>query len=179
MGNTSWPARNTCMTTGNWFTPYPLSEKLLALSHVWQSKDGDQYVIAARFPEAIAELCHFDARQFSEMEVQIGRMAEEGLRVLGVARALFSHTALPDQQHDFDFEFVGLLGLADPWRAQRAGRHPRVLFRRRASHHDYRGLPRNGQKHCSANRSEAGRSGNNRSRAGRCRTKCWPSASAM
>ena len=50
------------------------------------------------------------------MEVQIGRMAEEGLRVLGVARALFRHTALPDQQHDFDFEFVGLLGLADPLR---------------------------------------------------------------
>ncbi|MHB1325719.1 MAG: cation-translocating P-type ATPase [Thermoleophilia bacterium] len=96
---------------------YPLSEKLLALSHVWQSKDGDQYVIAAKgAPEAIAELCHFDAGQFSEMEIQIGRMAEEGLRVLGVARALFSHTALPDQQHDFNFEFVGLLGLADPLR---------------------------------------------------------------
>ncbi|MEI8083721.1 MAG: hypothetical protein WCI74_17935, partial [Actinomycetes bacterium] len=40
---------------------YPLSEKLLALSHVWRSPDGGDYVIAAKgAPEAIADLCHLD-----------------------------------------------------------------------------------------------------------------------
>ena len=39
---------------------YPLSEKLLAMSRVWQSPDGKDYVIAAKgAPEAIAELCHY------------------------------------------------------------------------------------------------------------------------
>jgi Ca2+-transporting ATPase len=43
-------------------------------------------------------------------------MANQGLRVLGVARACFEVSELPDKQHDFDFEFMGLIGLADPVR---------------------------------------------------------------
>ena len=39
---------------------YPLSPHLLAMSHVWQSADGQEYEIAAKgAPEAIADLCHF------------------------------------------------------------------------------------------------------------------------
>ena len=41
---------------------YPLSPGLLALSHVWKSPDGRDYVIAAKgAPEAIADLCHLAA----------------------------------------------------------------------------------------------------------------------
>jgi Ca2+-transporting ATPase len=43
-------------------------------------------------------------------------MANEGLRVLGVARAYFRVAELPGKQHDFDFELVGLVGLTDPVR---------------------------------------------------------------
>jgi Ca2+-transporting ATPase len=43
-------------------------------------------------------------------------MAAEGLRVLGVARASFLGQELPESQHDFEFEFLGLVGLADPLR---------------------------------------------------------------
>ncbi len=46
---------------------YPLSQKLLALSHVWRSPDSRDYVIAAKgAPEAMADLCHF-----SEVERQV------------------------------------------------------------------------------------------------------------
>ena len=45
-------------------------------------------------------------------------MADQGLRVLGVARARFRAGELPLEQHDFDFEFLGLVGLADPVRPQ-------------------------------------------------------------
>ena len=45
-------------------------------------------------------------------------MAAEGLRVLGVARAAFvGQTSGRRSQHDFAFEFLGLVGLADPLRA--------------------------------------------------------------
>ena len=44
-------------------------------------------------------------------------MATDGLRVLGVARASFAGTNWPESQHDFAFEFLGLVGLADPLRA--------------------------------------------------------------
>ena len=44
-------------------------------------------------------------------------LAEQGLRVLGVARASYPvGDVWPDIQHDFDFEFIGLVGLADPVR---------------------------------------------------------------
>lgn len=96
---------------------YPLSPHLLAMSHVWQSPDGENYIIAAKgAPEAIADLCHFDATQLQALSQQISAMASEGLRILGVAKAYFQQTALPVEQHDFQFEFIGLVGLADPVR---------------------------------------------------------------
>ncbi len=97
---------------------YPLSKELLALSHVWKSPDDSNYVIAAKgAPEAIAELCHFNEKQKKELLVQIRNMSDKGLRVLGVARALFSRKNLPKGQHDFLFEFIGLVGFTDPIRS--------------------------------------------------------------
>jgi P-type Ca2+ transporter type 2C len=96
---------------------YPLSKKLLALSHVWISPDGADFVIAAKgAPEAIGDLCHLDDARMRKLSEWIGVMADEGLRVLGVAKARFTQTSLPGQQHDFEFEWLGLIGLADPVR---------------------------------------------------------------
>ncbi len=97
---------------------YPLSPELLALSHVWKSPNSKTYVIAAKgAPEAIMDLCHLDEAQKEELYRQVISMADDGLRVLGVAKAYFKQTIpLPSEQHDFIFEFVGLVGLADPVR---------------------------------------------------------------
>ena len=96
---------------------YPLAKELLALSRVWKSPGRTDYVIAAKgAPEAIADLCHFDGVQTEDLSRHVNSMAEEGLRVLGVARARIEQTTLPGEQHDFKFEFLGLIGLADPVR---------------------------------------------------------------
>lgn len=96
---------------------YPLSQELLALSHVWKSPSGEDYIIAAKgAPEAIADLCHFNEQQKRSLSENISVMADDGLRVLGVARARFRQTALPSNQHEFEFEFLGLVGLSDPVR---------------------------------------------------------------
>lgn len=97
---------------------YPLSEKLLALSHVWRSPDGGKFVIAAKgAPEAIADLCHFTTDELVALTADVERATAGGQRVLAVACAHFdSDTALPAQQHDFEFEFLGLAGLHDPVR---------------------------------------------------------------
>jgi len=104
---------------GNWelVREYPLSQNLLALSHVWKSPDGKDYIIAAKgAPESIIDLCHLDDIQKNKLLEHIGSMAEKGLRVIGVASACFTETLLPGQQHDFAFVFLGLIGLADPVR---------------------------------------------------------------
>ena len=96
---------------------YPLSPELLALSHVWGSPDGQEYIIAAKgAPEAIADLCHLDDARKEELWWNIEELANEGLRILGIARASFSLGSLPVDQHDFVFEFLGLVGLEDPVR---------------------------------------------------------------
>jgi Ca2+-transporting ATPase len=96
---------------------YALTPQQLALSHVWRARDRNEYVVASKgAPEAVADLCHLDAARLAALEVQINRLAAQGMRVLGVARATYQGREWPDIQHDFDFEFLGLIGLADPLR---------------------------------------------------------------
>jgi Ca2+-transporting ATPase len=96
---------------------YPLSNSLMALSHVWKSPGGSEYVIAAKgSPEAIADLCHLSDQERVDLTTVIESMARDGLRILGVARAKFKITDLPGEQHDFAFDFLGFTGLADPVR---------------------------------------------------------------
>ena len=97
---------------------YPLSEEVLALSHVWRSPDGDHYVVAAKgAPEAIADLCHLRSGDRAAVMGQVEAATGDGQRVLGVARAEFSERErLPAEQQDFQFRYLGLAGLHDPVR---------------------------------------------------------------
>ncbi|HEX5037855.1 MAG TPA: cation-translocating P-type ATPase [bacterium] len=96
---------------------YPLTPELLALSHVWQSPGGTDFVIASKgAPEAIFDLCHLPEDEHATMARAVKAMADDGFRVLAVAKAHFQNPKLPEIQHDFVFRLVGLLGFVDPVR---------------------------------------------------------------
>jgi Ca2+-transporting ATPase len=98
---------------------YALSPSLKAMSHVWQFAAGDPKVVSAKgAPEAIMDLCHLnpDARQ--HWLACVAEMAGQGLRVLAVAHSRFDGHSYPDSPHDFDFEWLGLMGLTDPLRPE-------------------------------------------------------------
>ncbi len=96
---------------------YPLSKNLLTMSRVWKSPDSKNYVIASKgAPEAVFDICHLGEETARRLCEQINSMAAEGLRVLGVAKSEFRQPELPEKQHDFKFDFLGLIGLADPVR---------------------------------------------------------------
>ena len=96
---------------------YPLSKELLAMSRVFSNTGRQEQVIAAKgAPEAIFDLCHCNPEEQNIYEKDVAEMASLGLRVLGVARAKILPGNLPQIQHDFDFEFIGLIGLSDPIR---------------------------------------------------------------
>ncbi|MCX6603395.1 MAG: cation-translocating P-type ATPase [Acidobacteria bacterium] len=96
---------------------YPLAKSLLAISEVWTSPDNAILVIATKgAPEAIADLCPMSGEDAAALNEIVAGMATDGLRVLGVAKAVGSPGSLPDQRHDFNFEFLGLVALADPVR---------------------------------------------------------------
>jgi P-type Ca2+ transporter type 2C len=98
---------------------YGLTPQLRAMSHVWRAVQGEDHVVAAKgAPEAVMDLCHLDAASQARVEQAINAMAAQGLRVLGVASARFAGDDWPEQEHDFDFEFLGLLGLVDPLRPE-------------------------------------------------------------
>ena len=99
---------------------YPLTPALLAMSHVWRNAGETQDVIAAKgAPEAVAQLCHLSAEDQAAWHLRATQLAERGLRVLGVAKAV--HAAdqeWPADQQAFAFEWLGLVGLSDPLRAE-------------------------------------------------------------
>jgi Ca2+-transporting ATPase len=98
---------------------YGLTPQLRAMSHVWRATAGEDHVVAAKgAPEAIIDLCHLDLVMQARIAAAVDAMAAQGLRVLGVAQARFTGAQWPAHEHDFDFEFLGLLGLADPLRPE-------------------------------------------------------------
>jgi len=97
---------------------YPLASDLLAMSHVYQPDGSDRrFLIAAKgAPEAIVDLCHLPEARAVSIRDRVKALASQGMRVLGVARAELAADVLPEVQHDFDFVFLGLVGLIDPVR---------------------------------------------------------------
>ena len=96
---------------------YPVSAKLLAMSRVWKAEDQGDYIIAAKgAPEAIGDICHMDEEESRRLTEEVDAMAGAGLRVIGVAGARSARPAPPGGQHAFTFQFLGLIGLADPVR---------------------------------------------------------------
>jgi len=108
---------------------YPLQSDLLVFSQLWHDTEGRPHVAAKGAPEAVADLCHLSPEGAGQLIDAAGRLAAEGLRVLAVARSLdgapcHRHlgqdppAGVPGDVHDFLFEPVGLVGLADPLRAE-------------------------------------------------------------
>ncbi len=89
------------------------------MSQVWEvEKTRETASVAAKgAPEAIAELCHLTPAEVLALKVSVEAMASRGLRVLGVARADHKGRDFPKSQREFTFQFLGLVGLADPLRA--------------------------------------------------------------
>lgn len=103
----------------NWemIKEYPLSKELLAMSRVFSFKETREKIIATKgAPEAIFDLCHLDEKSKKHLSSAVEELAAGGLRVLGVAKAKINAKGLPEIQHDFTFDFIGLIGLSDPIR---------------------------------------------------------------
>src|SRR5215471_19686689 len=86
---------------------YGLRPDLLAVTHVYEQAGSPELIVAAKgAPEAIAELCLLPERDRVELLRSLDEMAEEGMRVLAVARASASvGIARPETPRDFPFEF--------------------------------------------------------------------------
>ncbi len=107
---------------------YPLQSDLLVFSQLWRDGVGDWQLAAKGAPEAIAGLCHLEANARQEWLAAADELASRGLRVLAVATGVdgvrlhggsrvANRGDPPAGVHDYLFAPVGLIGLADPLRA--------------------------------------------------------------
>jgi Ca2+-transporting ATPase len=98
---------------------YGLRSDFLAVTQIWEEAGSEGLIVAAKgAPEAIAELCRLDAARRAAMDAVLDEMSGQGMRVLGVARGSLARSAdRPASPRDVGFEFLGLVGLADPLRA--------------------------------------------------------------
>jgi Ca2+-transporting ATPase len=98
---------------------YALSPALRAMSHVWRASQDQTHIVSAKgAPEAVMSLCHMSAETQAQWAQVMHTMASDGLRVLAVAQGAFEGDAWPSSSHDFDFEWLGLIGLSDPLRTE-------------------------------------------------------------
>jgi Ca2+-transporting ATPase len=95
---------------------YALSNELLAMTRVVASANGGYNVFAKGAPEAISKLCRLSTAATIEVTSEAQAMAGRGLRVLGIASVEIAEQVLPESQTDFQFIYLGLIGLQDPVR---------------------------------------------------------------
>lgn len=95
---------------------YGLRPDLLAMSNVWQTPEN-LTVTAKGAPEAIAALCRSSAQEAKMLAQAADVMAQDGIRVLGVAVADTIDPKPAASHRDYAFSLMGLIGLADPLRS--------------------------------------------------------------
>jgi P-type Ca2+ transporter type 2C len=94
---------------------FPLTKSIKATSEVWET-DKETIVATKGAPETIIELCHLHRRESERLYKDVAKMASEGLRIIGVAKAKVKNFDDKMEVKDFKFEFVGFLGFEDPVR---------------------------------------------------------------
>lgn len=98
---------------------YPLTSDLMAMTHVWRFGSATDYVVATKgAPESVIRLCKLDEGHANSIIQNVQQLAAQGMRVLGVAMAKYGGHEWPANPEEFSFEWLGLVGLADPVRAE-------------------------------------------------------------
>ncbi len=104
----------------NLLQSYGIRPDLFATTNVWGGADGLSMMAYAKgAPEAIAELCDFSGAQRDALLKEVNEYASQGIRLLAVAEAAMEAPkgGHPQSQRDIPFRYVGLIGFADPLRA--------------------------------------------------------------
>ncbi len=101
---------------------YGLRSDLFAVANVIAGEvEGVGRAYAKGAFEAIAQLSRLSGARLTAIQSEADALAAKGVRVLGVARSstvdVEDAELLPDSLRGFEFEFVGLIGFADPLRS--------------------------------------------------------------
>jgi len=96
---------------------YPLSHGLPVMTRV--ISDAEMPIAWCKgAPESVLQLCSMTPEAVREAEEAVMQLAQQGYRVLAVAKAKAGENPLPEDQRQFSFTFTGLVAFADPIRPE-------------------------------------------------------------
>jgi Ca2+-transporting ATPase len=93
---------------------YPLAGKPPMMTHIFENEDANRIIAVKGASEAIIEHSNLTSEEKKEVQKIVSELASEGLRVLGVGLSEFEGENFPENQEEFKFNFLGLLGFYDP-----------------------------------------------------------------
>lgn len=96
---------------------YPVEDGSLSVAHIWGDGKQVRMIALKGAPEAVFELCHTKHDELIKLEKKVKDLASQGLRIIAVAKGKLTQE-IPDSRSDIKFEFLGLVGLADPIRPE-------------------------------------------------------------
>ena len=140
---------------------YGLRPDLLAVANVIAGEfEGLGRAYAKGAFEAIAQLCRLSGARLTAIRSEADALAAKGVRVLGVARSstvdVEDAELLPDSLRGFEFEYVGLIGFADPLRSNVPAGRCRMPFGGNSGGDDHRRLSRHRVCHRATSGSRCG-----------------------
>ncbi|MBP7156802.1 MAG: cation-translocating P-type ATPase [Flavobacteriales bacterium] len=96
---------------------YPLGGKPPMMTHVFANATGERIIACKGAPERVLRQSSLSDAQRTAVLSQVGSLAGQGLRVLGVAEAKLSGEVYPKDQEGFTLDFLGLVAFNDPPKA--------------------------------------------------------------
>lgn len=94
---------------------YPLSGKPPIMTHIFKNGKGDFFIAAKGGVETLLNNSGLEASEKSRIQEVAKELSSKGLRVLAVGKALrIKDQIWPESQLDFDWEFLGFIGLYNP-----------------------------------------------------------------
>jgi len=103
-------------TEGRLERDYPFGPEFLAVCHAWRRPGGEARVALKGAPETVLGLCGLDDRARAEALAEASRAAARGLRLLAVGEAVWTRGDWADSPHDYPFQWLGFIAIADPLR---------------------------------------------------------------
>jgi Ca2+-transporting ATPase len=87
------------------------------VTQLWRDGRSHLHAYVKGAPETVLALCRVTEAKAAEALAALDQLARAGIRVLALGRATFAGPDPPDSPEAIAFEFVGLVGLADPLRS--------------------------------------------------------------
>ncbi|MBK9423883.1 MAG: cation-translocating P-type ATPase [Bacteroidetes bacterium] len=113
----SWNSRNNNTASFHVIKEYPLGGIHPMMTHVYQETNGSRIIATKGAPEGILQKTNLEASEVETIQKALKEMAARGHRVLAIGVGIYENECLPENQDAFTFEFLGLLALNDPPKA--------------------------------------------------------------